>query len=94
MLRGNNKLLMTVQPPFTSVVTKFLLSLPYLLSINSFPSPRLPVAVPALISLTGLRSVSHDRSVDDSAQSLFRQLHFLQGFEEGGVQSDITKYIC
>ena len=89
---------MTVQPPFTSVVTKFLLSLPYLLSINSFliffPSPRLPVAVPALISLTGLRSVSHDRSVDDSAQSLFRQLHLLQGLEEGGVQSDITKYIC
>jgi hypothetical protein len=89
---------MTVQPPFTSVVTKFLLSLPYLLSINSFliffPSTRLPVAVPALISLTGLRSVSHDRSVDDSAESLFRQLHLLQGLEEGGVQSDITKYVC
>ena len=89
---------MTVQPPFTSVVITFLLSLPYLLFINSFliffPSPRLPVAVPALTSLTGLRSVPHDRSVDDSAESLFRQLHLLQGLEEGGVQSDITKYVC
>jgi hypothetical protein len=45
----------------------------------------LSVSVSVLISLTGVRSISHDCSVDDSPQSLIRQLHLLQWIEKGAV---------
>jgi hypothetical protein len=51
----------------------------------TFPTPLLPVSVTALISLTGVRNISHDCSVDDSTQSHIRQLHLLQWIEEGAV---------
>ena len=56
------------------------------LSITTYP---IPIHYMYVLH-TGLRSVPHDRSVDDSAQSHIRQLYLLQRLEEGAARSSIV----